>query len=267
MQIIGSVIASFSSVFLLRNWAFNGGIVAVILFYFSYIVPAIYFASRVKIKRVIKGLSWHREYAVKLLKYSVMALSSVISIPLIEILIRNALANKVGDEAVGIWLASQKISSAYMGFFIVFLSVYYYPIISKIKNKEKLASIVNTFTLFIMGVFLVFAAAFYLAKAYVISAMLTSDFNGVNEYLMIQLIGDFLRISSYVVGFVVLAKAATFLYIFCELMQGVLFYLSTTILLNNGFGLSSAFYGALSMNLIYFICLTVGFKCFYLSGK
>jgi O-antigen/teichoic acid export membrane protein len=259
IQIIGSVISSIASWFLLEYLSFDGGIIAILLFYCSYSIPLIYIYRKSKFRKHIQGLAWNWKIFKDLMNYSIMALTGVVSIPFVEILIRNELLNYGETHGVGIWQASLKISSAYMGFLIVFLSVYYYPIIAKTSDKKEIISLVGRYIFGVMLIFIASVIPIYLWRGDFIELILSSNFYDLNDIIIYQLISDFFRISGYVIGFLILAKSATHLYIIGELSQGIIFYILSSFLIKNGAGVKGVFISYLSMNVMYFVIMVIGF--------
>ena len=96
-----------------------------VLMFLIYSIPAYFFYRRsfffrAKIKTKINALAVRR-----LSVFTSMALVGAVSVPLIEILVRQQIINHIGYAPAGIWQGAIKVSSAYMGFFTIFLAVYF----------------------------------------------------------------------------------------------------------------------------------------------
>jgi len=97
------------------------------------------------------------------------------------------------------------------------------PTVSGTNNIEDITKLVYKFMAFVMLAFLLGATFFFLLRVQIIPIMLSSDFSSLDSLIKYQLIADFFRVSTYVIGFVVIAKAALKIYIISELAQGIIF--------------------------------------------
>lgn len=259
IQIIGNFITLPVAWLLISAFGLVGAALSMIVFYLSYTLPSIFFFVKSKLRRTVR---WKRvEWAQyrNLTGFTLMAIVGSISVPLVEIVVRNVLLTDVGLNAAGLWQASIKLSSAYMGFFVVFLAAYFMPMVSAQDNRKEVSRIVLKYMCLVAGIFSVGALGFYLLRGFLIPLVLSDDFSELSGFIQYQLIGDFLRIATYVIGFVVVAKAATKLYILVEVSQGVLFCSLSLLAVKDGMGLHGVFLAHVAMNTIYFVCSVVGF--------
>jgi len=259
IQIIGNLLTLPLAWWLISRHGLAGAALAVVTFYLSYSLPALYFYITSRLRRSVRwqALQWSR--LRRLGGFTLMAIVGSISVPVIEIVVRQLLTQQVGLDAAGLWQASIKLSSAYMGFFVVFLAAYFIPIVSAQQDRRLIAATVRRFMALVMGLFLIGGTVFYLLREFFIPLLLSPAFSELTRFIQYQLIGDFLRIATYVIGFVVVAKAATRLYIVLEIGQGVLFCLFSVVALRQGWGLQGVFMAHVAMNVIYFMCSVIGF--------
>lgn len=259
IQIIGNSITLPIAWWLTRQYGLAGAALAMLTFYLSYTLPALYFYARSRLRPTIRWRTFEWPRMRKLCSFTLMAIVGALSVPVVEIVVRQSLTDSVGLEAAGLWQASIKLSSAYMGFFVVFLAAYFMPIVSAEQDRQRVANTVRKFMLLVMGLFFVGASVLYLMRGFFIPLLLSQEFSGLTSYIQYQLIGDFLRISTYVIGFVVVAKAATRLYVMVEIGQGLLFCSLSVLALHQGWGLQGVFIAHVVMNVIYFLSSVTGF--------
>lgn len=196
----------------------SGAAIALLIVASAAGVPAIYVSMRSRITRVVR-LKLKRGDAHRLLRYSVMALASALVFPLVEIFIRTLIIELLGQGDAGIWQAMTRLSGAYLGLFTLYLATTYMPRLSALNERVSVSRAVNH-SLVRMGVlFSVFAASMYFLRDYVVTILYSSEFLGVSGLLFWYLLGDLFRLSSYVIGFLGVAKAALRLYVVCELSQ------------------------------------------------
>jgi PST family polysaccharide transporter/antigen flippase len=100
-----------------------------------------------------------------------------------------------------------------------------------------------------------------------INLTLSSEYEAVGGFIAYQLVSDFFRITTYVIGFLIVAKSATMLYVIVEILQGVIFYSISVKLINNNMGIQGVFLGGLIMNIIYFILVMSGFLYWRIQAR
>ena len=195
----------------------------------------------------------------KFSKFGLMLLVSALMFPVVEIVIRESLIARVGYSEAGIWQGSIKLSSAYIGFFSVFLASYYMPMVSATQDKAVIKAQVIKFMLLVMAVFLAGASVLYIGRSFFIPVLLSSEFHELENYIIYQLIGDFFKVAAYVIGFVVVAKAATKLYIFSEVLQALLFVGLTFTVGREVGGVYGVMYSYMLAYIIFFVISIAGF--------
>lgn len=85
----------------------------------------------------------------------------------------------------------------------------------------------------------------------------------LEDLIQYQLVSDFFRVSSYVVGFVVIAKSSLKIYLCSEIAQGLLFMGLSCLFLSQGMSLKGVLFANIIMNVVYFVASMIGF-CVYL---
>ena len=259
IQILGYSLALPVLWFLIKYYGVVGAALALILMLLANALPSFYFYKKSKFNNRAVGIKIGRSDFKKLSTFSLMALAGAISFPLVELIIRSTLISNVGHEAAGLWQASIKISSAYMGFFIVFLSVYFMPLISAQKVKADIAKLVVKYMKIIALIFLMGAILFYHMRDYLIPLLLSDEFSGLASVIHYQLMGDLFRVLSYVIGFVVIGKARLKIYLVSEIAQGMIFCLLSLYFLEMNYGLKGVLISHLLMNVVFFSCSVIGF--------
>ena len=84
------------------------------------------------------------------------------------------------------------------------------------------------------AVFLFCAAVIYLLREPIILLVFSAEFLPIIDVIAWQLLGDLLRISSFVVGFLLVSKAATKLYIGAEFIQFAIYLALTSTIIRFG---------------------------------
>ncbi|MBY0378228.1 MAG: O-antigen translocase [Gammaproteobacteria bacterium] len=252
IQIVGSLLAFPLAWILVVNYGVAGAALAITSVFLMGVFPALFFCFRSSLSRRTRFSSVTSEDIKKLSVFTVMLLASAFTFPVVEIIVREFLIRNSGNSDAGLWQASIKLSGAYLGFFSVFLAYYFMPLISPIKDKGIIFQHVKKFMFLIMFIFSFGASIFYLWRDFFIVFLLSEDFSGLEDLIAFQLIGDFFKISSYVIGFVGVAKAASKLYIGAEIFQCALF-LGMAMLFGSFFdSVNGVFFGYMVTYMIYF---------------
>ena len=265
IQIIGSALALPIIWVLIVQFGLAGAALSVLVVYAITCVPAFYFyvnsrfVGKVKLRK-LKMFEFKRISA-----FTVMMLTSALTFPVVEMMIRHVLIESSGYAAAGIWQGAVKLSSAYLGFFTVFLAYYFMPTISRLDNKREIGRITIKFLISMMLLFSIGASVFYVGRNFLIPLILADSFDALGDVIVYQLLGDLFRVSSYVIGFIAVAKAATKIYIAAELLQNGLFLLFAMLMLHLYGDIRAVMISYAVTYIIYFIVSAIFFG-FYLKA-
>lgn len=253
IQIAGNALGLPMAYFLLKSYGVPGAALGILAILVAQLLPAYYFFRTSPFKGRVFRFKPARSHYLSLSLFTAMLATSVVAFPVIEILVRERLIKSVGYTQAGIWQGAIKLSNAYMSFFGVFLAYYFMPLISAEVDKKIIARHVFRVLLFVMGLFLLGAAILYGWRSFFIPILLSKDFEVLEDFIVFQLIGDFFKISAYVIGFVGVAKAATKLYIGAEVFQSVGFFGLSIILGAYLPAIEGVFFGYMLTYISYFI--------------
>lgn len=165
--------------------------------------------------------------AKNLAKYTAMALTTAATVPLSHILIRNHLGHTLGWEAAGYWEAMWRLSGAYLMLVSTTLSVYYLPRLSELQTGDEIRKEVLSGYQVILPVAVVGAVLVYFLRDFIIVTLFSPAFRPMEALFFWQLIGDVLKIASWLFAFVMVGKSMTSLFIVSELVFSLSFYLLT----------------------------------------
>lgn len=198
----------------------------------------------------LKG-KFDKTILAKLSKYTLMALTSASVGPVSQILVRNYLTMHLSLDDAGYWQAVTKISDVYLMVITTSLSTYYLPRLSEIKDKCELKKEIFRGYKILLPVTIAMACSIYFLREYIVLILFTPKFMPMKELFLFQLIGDVMKISSWLLAFLMLAKAMVRLFIISEIIFSFSFVGFTYFFVNH-FGLAGITY-AYSIN--YFLYL------------
>ena len=188
------------------------------------------------------GVLWGRidpKVLQDLLRFVAMALTSVVCVPLTQILVRDHLVTKFGLEAAGYWQAITKISDIYLMMVTLTLSAYYLPRISEIRDVNVLKIEIMRVYRFVLPLAAVGSLSIYLLRDFIVSVLFTPDFRPMISLFAWQLIGDVMKIGSWILAYVLIGKASTRAFVFAEILFSatLIFF---TVMLTVRFGLQGS---------------------------
>lgn len=156
--------------------------------------------------------------------YAVMALTSAICVPLSHIFIRGFLGANFGLVSAGMWEALWRLSATYLMVITSTLAVYYLPRLSELKSNEEIKNEIIKILKIIFPLVMAMGVVLYLLRVLVITILFSKSFLPMEELMGWQLVGDTLKVASWILGFVLTAKALWKQYIVTEVLFSFSFY-------------------------------------------
>ena len=194
---------------------------------------------------------YDRDMIVRLATFSLMTLSSALCAPLVNIAVRDHLAAQFGWEQVGYWQAVTRVSDAYLLFLTTAINVYYLPRLAAVREREELKRELGQAWRQLLPAAATLALLVYVAREWVTRALFTADFAAANALYGPQLIGDVIKIGSFVLSYLMLAKAMTGLFVLSEFVFAAS-YLGLVFVFTRWYGLPGAVY-AFALNYLFYL--------------
>ena len=158
------------------------------------------------------------DVARKFLAFAAMAFVSAICVPLSQMVIRSYLVHEYNATYAGYWEAMIRLSAAYLMLVTTTLSVYYLPRLSELSNIQEIKKEVYLGYKFIFPLALIGGILVYFLKDWIIPLLFSSAFLPMRELFLWQMIGDSLKIGSWILAYLMLGKAMTKLFISTEII-------------------------------------------------
>lgn len=227
-NIVGSVTGLIISGLLAWKWGLIGALVAL-----SVNQSVVFFVTLAFCKRT----QWFQLDALfgridknasrNLGKFVIMAVTSALVVPTTQILVRKYIVVTFGLDYAGYWDASNKISSVYLSLITTTLSLYYLPRISEIDDILVLRREIWQGYLLIIPVVAIMASCIFVFRELVVTILFTPHFMPMIQLFQWQLVGDVIKIASYLLAFVLLGKAMMIAFVITEIGFSAMLYLFT----------------------------------------
>ncbi|WP_339023317.1 O-antigen translocase [Aeromonas salmonicida] len=198
--------------------------------------------------------------------YMLMALTTALTVPISQILIRTILIDNVGWDVTGYWQAVWKISEVYLGVVTMALGTYYLPRLSSINNADEMVSEINKTALIVIPIVALLALAVYLLRDIAIWLIFTKDFEPARDLFAIQLLGDVIKIASWLYAYPMISRGATKYFIISEVLFSLMFVCLGYVLIPY-YGVFGAIYSYVITYIIYFSFSYSNLKTFVNFGR
>ena len=189
------------------------------------------------------------------LSFTAMTAVAAIVFPSVLITIRTLLVEHSGVELASYWEGYSRLSLFMSGLAISSISLYYLPKLVEANTGQEMLKVV------LWGVKFLFAVAFpamlliFLFGSNVISLLYTTNFLEAIFLLKWELLGTFLKLLSFTVSFIMVAKKLTTVFVLSELISGLVFF-GLSVLLVEMYGIvgaSIAFAGTYFLYLLWVV--------------
>ncbi len=154
----------------------------------------------------------------KLAKFSVMAFATASLIPVSQLIIRNLIITRISTESAGYWQGIIKLSDMYMAVILSSLSLYYLPRLSEIKDSKELRKEIFLGYSILMPVMVIIGLTIFFLRDLIIHILYAASFRPMRELFPFQILGDFFKIASWLLAYLMVAKAKSKMYIITEVL-------------------------------------------------
>ena len=209
-----------------------------------------------KIDNFTRGFD--RDSLLKLSKFSIMTMVTAVTLPVSQIVVRNYIADHISLNAAGYWQGVWRISEVYLLVITTSLSIYYLPKLSEITDRAELRREISSGYKLLMPIVLALAAMIYFSRDIIIRVLFTKEFMPMSQLFAFQLIGDLLKIASWLLSFLMVAKAMTKIYVVTEIVFSVSFVI-LSILFFKMYGLIGVTYAFAINYFLYFVTMVYFF--------
>lgn len=262
INIVGSIFSLIVSALMIVQFGLYGALLTLAInqsLVFFVTLALCYRTTWFKLRYLVGGID--KKSAINLGKFTAMAVTSAVAVPVSHIMVRNLLGENLGWDAAGYWEAMWRLSAAYLMFVTSTLSVYYLPRLSELKDPDAIKKeIINGYKV-ILPIAAGCGLSIYLLRDFIIELLFTEKFLPMRGLFAWQMVGDTLKIASWILAYLMLGKAMVKKFIVTEVFFNIGFFALTWLFLNSMGVYSAVFAHALN----YFLYLLI--MVFWLLNK
>ena len=148
--------------------------------------------------------------------YSLMTIVTLSMMPVSQMLLRGYVISELSASEAGIWEGMNRISALYLSVITTAFSVYYLPRLSELSDPHELRKEVFRCYKVIVPMLLCAGITIFLLRYFILWFLFTPSFYSMDRLFGWQLAGDFFKICSWLLAFIMVAKARTKMFIFAE---------------------------------------------------
>lgn len=257
---LGSILSMILAYFITIRFGLFGALINAIIAQVFIFSINVFFVNKLEIfNRSMFREKLDRPLLVNLLKFALMSVVSALVVPVSTLVIRKyVFDNFSGNEAgyvQGIW----SISNTYLSVVTTTLAIYYLPTLSGIREGAKLRAEIKNGYKFILPLAILAGVMIFIFRDLIIKILYTPEFLPMREYFTFQIIGDGLKIASWILAYLMVAKAMTKLFIVTEIIFSLTYVLFSVIFMSL-FGSVGVTYGYALNYFLYLILMLFLFR-------
>ena len=260
IDIVTSTVGLIFSIVLVLKWGVYGALLASVTYQSIIVFISLFFVLKLhwfKWNFLFKGFD--KNMAIKLSMYAFMTLISAITVPISQILVRTRIKDTLSLNEAGIWEGMNKVSGMYLMVITTSLGIYYLPRLAELKDSYYIKKEIFKTAKLLFPFVLLMSLSIYFMRDFIIELIFSKEFKTMNNFFIYQLIGDFFKIFSWLLGYQMLAKTMTKTYVLTEILSSIT-WVSLSFLLIQKIGSIGATVAYAITYVIYFIFLLFIFR-------
>jgi PST family polysaccharide transporter len=259
ISIISSVVGLLLSLILVIPFGINGALINAVTSQSLVFILAFFIAKWSKIGCFSFNTLWNKidkAKAKQYFRFSLMTLVSAFTVPIAQLVIRGFIIRRFSILDAGYWEGINRLSNMYLMIITSSFGVYYLPKLSETSDFYMLKREIKTAYKVIIPCLLIGLTGIYFCRLIIIRLLFSAEFIEMSGLFFWQVIGDFLKISSWLIAYLMHAKAMTRLFITTEI-SFTAFYVFMAIVFGNMMGLKGVVLGYAVNYAVYFIFIWV----------
>lgn len=226
INIASTCIGLLFTVLLVLLWGVSGALISVVTYQSVVFFCTLY---------LCRGLSWFqwdyfknrisKEALNRFSRYSVMTIVSLAMFPVVQIILRSYVITEISIEEAGWWEGMNRISNMYLSVITTSFGIYYLPRLSEISDYLELRKEIIRSYKFIIPLLLTLSLIIFLLRDFIIWILYSEKFYPMSQLFLWQLTGDFFKIASWLLAYLMHAKAMARLFIITEITFSITYLL------------------------------------------
>ena len=182
-----------------------------------------HFRSALSFGHLLFGTPFRFQIFKPILSFTMMSAVAAMVFPSVLIVIRSLLVEHVGIQLASYWEGYSRLSLFISSLAISSISLYYLPKLVEANTGKGLFKVVLWGIKFLAIVAMPALIIILLLGSYIIPLLYSSSFLETIFLLKWELLGTFLKLLSFSVSFIMIAKKLTTVFVISELISGLLF--------------------------------------------
>lgn len=251
INIIATIVSSIIMIILVIKFNLLGAIHAIAISQILVFFISIIFLRHIR-KPLIRELKFkiNSKYFKNLTKFSLMAVTAPVFMLGATFFVRALINKNLGDQFAGSWEGMWRISAIYIMFLTTTFKFYLIPTFTNL-NGDKLKKEVFKVWSLSLPIIIIITILVYLIKDYLIVLLFSKEFLLINSIILFHLLGDAIKINSWVLGNILISKANTKVFIGFQIGWAVVFCSLTIIFIE--------YYGFVGVSIAYFVTYILHF--------
>lgn len=156
-------------------------------------------------------------WLMTLFRYALMTFTGALLFPIVQLVLRGYIIHTLSWQEAGYWEAITKISDAYLAVITSTLSVYYFPKLSELKSTVLIKKEILQGYKIIFPVAVIIALFVFIFKKNIIHILFSKEFLPMIILFKYQLLGDVLKIGSWLISILMIVKGMVRSFILTEI--------------------------------------------------
>ena len=221
---IGSILGLFTTIPLYYLWHIKGIVPGIIVMAMTSLLLTWYFARKVKIEPVkVSKLRTIAEGKGMMKLGFMISLSSLITVGA-SYIIKIFISNTGSVDDVGLYNAGFAIINTYVGMVFTAMSTDYYPRLSSVAQSNELSrNLINQQAEVALLILAPIVLIFLVFINWIVVLLYSNKFTPINDMILYAALGMLFRAASWSISFILLAKGASKLFFWNELIANAYF--------------------------------------------
>jgi len=233
VNIAGSIIGLIFSIILSAKFGVFGALISLVTYQSVTFIVTLSLVSKSDWFKKQNFLGpFSKTAAIRLSRYSLMAVVSAIVVPGAQLIVRNFIIEHESIHQAGLWEGMNRISGNYLMLIISSLGVYYLPKLAGLKSDMEIRKEVITVFKVVIPFLLFASLLIFVFRDLVIYILFDNKFLGMRDLFPFQLVGDIFKMGSWVLGYVLIARAMTKTFIIVEILSCTFFVVFSALFVN-----------------------------------